>query len=142
MSESTDGEALRNKGQVVALADGSKRWVKVTNRNLLAIEERYGGVQVYLQKMRDGAWMSTLSFLFGMMFGINQDEALDLIDSTRLLDYFKAVSKAIATTLGTTIEVAEGPSGEVMGQGSDFPGVASTPSPSSDATSTRSASGT
>lgn len=146
MSENPDRNLLGARVQVVVST--GKRWLVLENEVAYQLEQRYGSLGAFLERMHKGAYMETVGALFALCWEIEEREARALIVGPEFLNYFTAIggpNGLIATFLGAKITVKEAPaSGEGeprADQPSHSPGIVSMASRSSRAGSTRSASG-
>lgn len=110
MSANSDLEA-RGASATVTLANGERRKLTVTPRVLYRMERHAksidpeNGTTPAFLRMAQREYMEGLSLFFSFCWDISQDEALDLIDTTQILDYMKVMSITAAAALGRPVSL-------------------------------------
>lgn len=99
MSENTDdGRRLMARGMEMTLANGSVHTVKFTSRAMARIEDDYGSLEAFTEVLKDKPFNS-VAYVIHLTLGVGMDQALDLVDSKRVRDYFQAIGAAMEEAL-------------------------------------------
>jgi hypothetical protein len=105
----TDAARLQARGQTITLMDGTEAKLLYAFRGLALLEDEFGSLQAVqeLVKLDDdglpvGKVIGPLSKLLGaglVHLGYTLDQAIDLLDSARMQEYFTAASAALEEAL-------------------------------------------
>lgn len=137
MSENPDGDSRRllASGTKMELADGAVHTVKFTNRSLAKLEEDFGSLEAFTDVMKAKPF-GTVAYVISLTLGCPYEHALDLVETKRVAEYYKAISAALEDAL------PEPDQGNLTAaKGSESPGAAFSIPPSSSGTSNRRRSG-
>lgn len=143
MPENAGNKGLGGAKVKVDTTEGRRELV-ATNRTVYELEQRYGSIRTYVERMANGAYMETVSAFFSLAWGVDQEDAIELVKPGQMSTYFDAITDLLAAFLGATIEKVppgEAPAAGTAGDGRS-PGNGTSASPSSSATSLPRSSGT
>lgn len=143
MPETAGNKGLGGAKVKIDTTEG-RRDLVATNRTVYELEQRYGSIKTYMEKMANGAYMETVSAFFSLAWGVDQEDAIELVKPGQMSTYFEAIADLLATFLGATIEKVspgEGPAAGTAGDGRS-PGNGTSASPSLSAASRPGSSGT
>jgi hypothetical protein len=131
---------LLARGQLITLADGSTRRLRLNNAQLLSIEDHFGTIADFLPELGK-KMLRNLAWLFSIVFEVTEAEALKLIDARRMKEYLDVTADVLIEAMGVSEEAAvaakAAAAGEAQSQAAETtsPGSSSSASPSSPATS-------
>lgn len=137
MSENPDADARRllAQGTEIILADGAVHTVRFSNRSLARIEDDYGGLEAFTSVLKDKPFGSA-AYVISLTLGVPYEQALDMVDTRKVADYYKAIAAALEEALP---EPDQGNLAAALG--SESPGAAFSMPPSASGTSRRRPSG-
>jgi hypothetical protein len=136
----SDLKRLIADGNEVTFADGSSTRIRFNARIMASIEDQYGSLDAFmaeLQAATGSKFYHHINYVFQIVMRLPEDKVWDLIDTKRVMEYFKAIGAALLEAMPEP-DAAEGNGVATPGLS---PGVASTTSPSPSGTSTRRSSG-
>jgi hypothetical protein len=128
---------LLNAGHRVTLANGDSRTLRVGMPELYQLEKRFGSLNTLLEQLQEKPFV-TITEVFALVFKLTVDEALNVMDSTRLAtEYAEAISNGIAEAVGSRGEATA----PATAPNSQSPGSVSSTSASSSSASASPSSG-
>lgn len=127
----------------VDTTDG-RRDLVATNRTVYELEKSFGSIKAYVEKMANGGYMETVSAFFSLAWGVDQEDAIELIKPGQMSTYFDAITELLAAFLGADIKQVppgEAPAAKAAEDGRS-PGNGTSASPSLSVASPPRSSGT